>query len=223
MWMIWKPLGLSLIFHFSLKILKMLSWHSLNPTCLETTGVCVCVCVCVCECVFECVCVCVCVCVWCAHVCVCVCVRERERGGGGRGVTGCLHVSLGTWKRICMYAYTHLCVCLCASVCACACACAWLFLCVYIYKIIWTYRYVYMNTCVCMYVDYAWAYLCTQVGVRVWASLLNEYGKSCLYVCICVWIWLFHVCSYVCILHLDVWFDYVQRCEDVSVEFRYIH
>ena len=32
-------LRLSLIFHFSLKFLKMLFWHSLNPICLETTSV----------------------------------------------------------------------------------------------------------------------------------------------------------------------------------------
>ena len=37
--MIWKTLGLSLIFHFSPKFLKKLSWHSLNITCLETTSV----------------------------------------------------------------------------------------------------------------------------------------------------------------------------------------
>ena len=30
---------MSLIFHFSLKFLKRLSWHSLNPTCIETTSV----------------------------------------------------------------------------------------------------------------------------------------------------------------------------------------
>ena len=34
-----KILGLSVIFHFSLKFLKQLSWHNLNPTCLETTSV----------------------------------------------------------------------------------------------------------------------------------------------------------------------------------------
>ena len=37
--MISKTLGQSLIFHFSLKFLKRLSWHSLNPTCPETTSV----------------------------------------------------------------------------------------------------------------------------------------------------------------------------------------
>ena len=34
-----KTSGLSLIFHFSPKFLKKLSWHSLNPTCQETTSV----------------------------------------------------------------------------------------------------------------------------------------------------------------------------------------
>ena len=43
-----------------------------------------------------------------------------------------------------------------------------------------------MNTCVCMYVDYAWTYVpkhtcktLVLVVVRVWASLLCEYGQSC--------------------------------------------
>ena len=38
-----------------------------------------------------------------------------------------------------------------------------------------------MNTYVCMYVDYAWTNMClsTHVIVRVWASLLCEYGQSC--------------------------------------------
>ena len=42
---------------------------------------------------------------------------------------------------------------------------------------------------------------------------------------VCVFIiWLFHVSSYVHILHLYVRYDYVQRCEDtVSVELRYIN
>ena len=35
MWMIWKTLGLPLIFHFSPKFLKRLSWYSLNPTYLS--------------------------------------------------------------------------------------------------------------------------------------------------------------------------------------------
>ena len=39
-----------------------------------------------------------------------------------------------------------------------------------------------------------------------------------------VYLWLFHVSSYVHILHLYVRYDYVQRCEDtVSVELHYIN
>ena len=74
--------------------------------------------------------------------------------------------------------------------------------------------------------------LSTHVVVRVWASLLCEYGQSYKYVgrymfvhvTVYVFMWLFHVCSYVHILHLYVRYDYVQPCEDsVSVELRYIN
>ena len=50
----------------------------------------------------------------------------------------------------------------------------------YNYIAICIYRYhVYVNTCVCMYVDYAWTYVPISTHVVVRVSLLCEYGQSC--------------------------------------------
>ena len=82
--------------------------------------------------------------------------------------------------------------------------------------------------------------LSTHVGVRVWTSLLYDYGQSCQYVCryifvlvtmyvfMCRYVYVYkydcfmyvHMCTY-CIC---VYYDYVQHCEDtVRVELHYIN
>ena len=70
-------------------------------------------------------------------------------------------------------------------------------LCIDVYIIICTYRYVYMNTCVCMYVDYGWAYMpkhicrCKSMSkfvIWVWAILLVRLYNICRCVGVCVYV-----------------------------------
>ena len=80
----------------------------------------------------------------------------------------------------------------CVRACVCVCVCA-VSLCICIYIIIGAYRSVFMNTCVCMYVDYAWAY------IPMHTCRCKGMGKFVL--------WVRQSCQYVCthILHLLVY------------------
>ena len=72
----------------------------------------------------------------------------------------------------------------------CVCMCVFVCLCIYVDIIIRTYRYLYMSTCVCMFVDYALVYMsmhtCRCKSIVKLVTLVWTILSICLFIFTCV-------------------------------------
>lgn len=118
---------------------------------------------------------------------------------------------------ICMFLYVHvykgvcifLCVCVCLFVCLCiyGCDCMNVYICVWICVCVhmWVTVSIFLCLCVSMYIDIytyvrisLYMYMCISLCIHV-----CEYAYDCLCKCECIWILMWCVHAWVCVLRED--------------------